>query len=72
MAVSITVTVSQYAGNGSSATPYPTGFAFQDASWLRVYVTDADGVSTLLTSGTDYSVTGAGEEAGGNVVTVAA
>ena len=72
MAVSVTLTVSQYAGNGSSVTPYATGFAFQANSWLRVYVTDPDGVSTLLTLGTHYTVTGAGAAEGGNVTTVAA
>lgn len=72
MAVSVIITVSQYAGNASVVTPYPTGFAFQDASWLRVYVTTAAGASTLLTSGTDYTVTGAANPAGGNVLTVAA
>jgi hypothetical protein len=72
MAVSVTVTSSQYAGNGSSSTPYATGFAFQSSDWLRVYLTDAAGVNTLLTLGTHYTVTGAGNPAGGNVTTVAA
>jgi hypothetical protein len=72
MAVSVTVTLSQYAGNASTVTPYPTGFAFQSAAWVKVWVTDAAGVSTLLTSGTHYSVTGAGDVDGGDVVTVAA
>lgn len=72
MAVSLVNSLSQYAGNNSTSTPYPTGFAFQDATWLRVYVTDALGVSLLLTSGTDYTVTGAGDPAGGNITTVAA
>lgn len=72
MAVSVTLTVSQYAGNGSSLTAYATGFAFQANSWLRVYVTDPAGVSTLLTLGTHYTVTGAGDAEGGNVTTVAA
>jgi hypothetical protein len=72
MAVSTIVSVTQYAGNDSIVTPYPTVFAFQDASWLRVYVTPLDGVSTLLTSGTHYSVTGAGDIAGGNITMLAA
>lgn len=72
MAVSIVTTLSQHAGNDSTVTPYPTGFPFQAASHLRVYVTDAAGVSTLLTMGTHYSVTGAGNPSGGNVVTVGA
>lgn len=72
MAVSVTVTLSQYTGNNSSVTPYATGFAFQANDWLRVYLTDADGVSTLLTLGTHYTVTGAGVAEGGDVTTVAA
>ncbi len=72
MAVDVTITVSQFVGNGSAVTPYPTGFAFQDATWLKVYVTDAAGISTLLTSGVHYSVTGAGDEDGGDVTTVLA
>jgi len=71
VAVSILTTLDQYAGNGSTVTPYPTTFAFQAAEWLRVYVTNADGVSTLLDLGSDYTVTGAGEE-NGNVTTLAA
>jgi len=72
MAVSVTVTSSQYAGNGSSSTPYATGFAFQASDWLRVYRTNAAGAITLLTLGTHYTVTGAGETSGGNVTTVTA
>lgn len=72
MAVSLTVTVSQYAGNNSNSTPYPTGFAFKEASWLRVYLTGLDGTATLLESGTHYTVTGAGDDDGGDVTTLAA
>lgn len=67
MAVSVTVTVSQYTGNSSTVTPYPTGFAFQESSWLRVFVTPAGAVSEELVQGVDYTVTGAGVEAGGDV-----
>jgi hypothetical protein len=69
MAVSIVVTVSHYLGNGSTVTPYPTGFAFQENSWVNVYVTDAAGITTKLVLGTDYSVTGARMAAGGQVLT---
>jgi len=67
MAVEITVTVSQYAGNASTVTPYPTGFAFQDNSWLRVFATPEDGESEALVLGSGYTVTGAGDPAGGNI-----
>jgi hypothetical protein len=72
VAVSILTTLSQYAGNGSISVPYPTGFPFQDADWLRVWLADAEGNVTLLESGTDYTVTGAGEESGGDVLTTVA
>lgn len=65
-------TLSQHTGNGSTVTAYATGFPFQEATHLRVYVTDAAGASTLLSSGTHYSVTGAGDPVGGNVTTVTA
>lgn len=72
MAVSITLTVSQYVGNNSAAIAYPTGFQFQDSSWLKVYVTTSAGVMTLLTLGANYSVAGAGNLSGGSIVTTLA
>ncbi len=56
----------QYLGNGAT-TVFPYAFKiFEDAN-LEVYLTEADGAQTLLTLGTDYTVTGAGNEDGGNV-----
>jgi hypothetical protein len=69
MAVSATTSKVQYVGNNSAVTPYPVPFYFQDEAWLVVAVVDEDGVSTTLALGTDYSVTGAGDPNGGELVT---
>lgn len=60
----------QYTGNNSSVTPYTVPFLFLASGDLAVVVTDEDGVETTLTETTDYTVTGAGEDTGGEVVTV--
>jgi hypothetical protein len=69
MAVSTTAASKQYVGNNSAVTPYPTEFPFHDATDVRVQVEDADGIVTELEYGTDYTVTGAGDPDGGDVVT---
>lgn len=59
----------QYAGNDST-TVFPYGFKIEDTADMIVYLTDATGdpeVTTTLVLDTDYSVSGAGEDAGGNV-----
>lgn len=65
MTVSTTVNRASYTGNGSTAT-YPYPFKIFLSSDLSVYI---DGVLKVLT--TDYTVTGVGNVAGGNVVLVA-
>lgn len=72
MSVANNTFLSQHVGNGSTVTPYVTGFVFGANDWLRVAVTDAAGTVTQLTEGTDYTVTGAGDPAGGNVLTLVA
>lgn len=72
MAVSSTVTLSQYVGNSSTASPYPTGFPFLDSSHLRVQVMDAGGVVRPLTEELDYLVTGAGHPVQGEIRTAVA
>lgn len=72
MSVSTTQTLVQYVGNGSTVTPYPTGFPFAEDGWVRVSVMGPDGIVTDLNIGTDYIVSGAGDPAGGEVVTLAA
>ncbi len=62
----------RYWGNGSTAIAYPVPFYFFEAGDLRVVVTNAAGVDTELTEGSDYSVTGAANENGGSVLTVIA
>lgn len=61
----------QYWGNGTT-TAYPVPFYFFEIGDLRVVVTDAAGVDIKLTEGSDYSVSGAGNESGGAIWTVAA
>lgn len=58
-----------YAGNNSLVTAYAVPFYFQLSSHLVVVVTTAAGVETTLTEGSGYVVTGAGNPAGGGVVT---
>ena len=53
-------------GNGATAV-YPYGFKIFDATDLRVTVQDDDGDETVLTYPTDYTVSGVGSAAGGNV-----
>ncbi len=72
MAVSNTSTLTQLAGNGSTTVPYPTGFFFGAAEWLVVMMTNQFNASVVLTLGSNYTVTGAGNPAGGNVKTVVA
>ena len=57
----------QYNGNGANDTfAYP--FYILEEDDLLVIVTDANGVETTQVLDTDYTVTGEGEETGGNVV----
>lgn len=72
MAVSNTVTLVQYAGNGSSVTAYPTQFPFTDEAWVNVVVMDAAGATTALELGSTFFLTGVGDDAGGDVTTSAA
>ena len=57
------------AGGGTGTFPYL--FRVFQAADLKVVVTDAVGVETVLTLNTHYSVTGAGTYAGGNVILTA-
>lgn len=60
-----------YVGNGVATTFAYTFPIFEDAD-IVVTRADTDGVETVLTLGTDYTVTGAGLSAGGNVVLASA
>jgi hypothetical protein len=61
-----------YVGNASTVTAYVVPFKFFENSELVVVVTTSADVDTTLTLTTDYSVTGAGVDAGGSIVTVVA
>ncbi len=56
----------QYLGNGAT-TVFPYAFKIFEGADLEVYLTEADGTQTLLVLGTDYTVTGAGNEDGGSI-----
>jgi microcystin-dependent protein len=60
----------QYAGNGSSVTPYGVPFYFLSEVDIKVVLTDGSGVETSLTETTHYVLTGAGEAGGGSLTTV--
>lgn len=62
----------QYAGNNSAVTPYPVPFLFFENAHLKVIQTSSAGADTVLQLGTDYTVTGAGNPAGGSITTAAA
>lgn len=61
--------INRYTGNGAVDT-YAYGFKIENQSHLEVVVRNTSDVETTLVITTDYTVTGAGETAGGNVVLV--
>jgi hypothetical protein len=66
MTVSTEVDHNEYTGNGVT-TIFPYTFRIFQKSDLVVQVVDLDENLTVLTLDTDYTVTGAGGYAGGNV-----
>src|SRR4030043_817663 len=66
MTLSNTNTRMDYVGNGATAV-YPYTFKIFSTSDLLVTREDTDGIITTLTLDTDYTVSGAGVTAGGNV-----
>ncbi|MEZ2724147.1 hypothetical protein ACBQ21_09125 [Pseudomonas putida] len=70
MTVSTTESVVFYDGTGSLA-PWPVPFRFFDDTDLAVQKIDANGGSSPLVLGADYSVTGAGNLGGGTVTPTA-
>ena len=68
MTVSTATSFNSYAGNGST-TSFAYAFKiFQDSNLVVTLVNDTTGVETTQTLTTDYTVTGAGSDSGGNVV----
>lgn len=70
MAVETTQSIIQYQGNGSVEVGYPFPYLFFADEQIKVVITAPDGVDTRLTLGEDYTVSGAGNEAGGEVFTL--
>jgi hypothetical protein len=70
MTVSAIAPVQSYAGNGST-TVFATAFKFLANAQVTVTQTVA-GVTTTLTEGVHYTLSGAGNDAGGNVTMLAA
>lgn len=66
MTVSTVVNHEQYSGNGVT-TVFPYRFRILKSSHMVVTVSDIDGAIKTLTPGTDYTITGVGLVAGGNV-----
>lgn len=60
-----------YAGDGGSVA-FPVSFYFLANADLVVLLVDADGISTTQVLNTDYTLTGAGVEAGGTVTMLTA
>jgi len=60
-----------YNGNGAT-TSFSYGFKIIDEAHIQVILTDVDGVETVQTITTDYTVTGVGVDGGGNVSMVVA
>lgn len=71
MTVSTTDSEIDYTGNGIT-TAYPVPFRFLNNSDLVVTSVSTEGVSSTLTMGVDYTVIGAGAQAGGVIMMTAA
>lgn len=72
MALPTSTSSVSYAGNASTSTLYPVPFVFFLPTDLAVYAVNSSGVSTKLTNGTDYTVTGGGFGLTGNISTAVA
>lgn len=66
-----TYTPARFGPLTGATTTFPFAFKVLDPSHLVVTRVAADGSETVLVSGTDYSATGFGTDAGGSVVTTA-
>ena len=66
MTIPSNVTRNSYTGTGITG-PYPVTFKFFEDADLKVTVADTNGVESVKTLTTDYTVTGAGEQAGGSI-----
>lgn len=71
MTVQTSTNRADFAGNGST-TVFPYTFRIPVESYVRVYLIDVEGVETLQTLTTHYTVSGIGTYVGGNVTMVTA
>lgn len=71
MTVSSTGNSVQYSGAGTTG-PFSFPYKFLNDSDLKVTLVDSDGVETVQTLTTHYTVSGAGNASGGSVTTVSA
>jgi len=71
MTVSSSVNKVQYAGN-SATLVFPVNYYFLENSHLKVILRTAAGIETVQTLTTNYTVTGAGNPAGGSVTMLVA
>jgi len=65
MTVSSTTAQKSYAGDGS--TVFATEFKFYDNTHVRAVLRDANGLEILWAEGSNYTLSGAGDEAGGTL-----
>ena len=66
MTLSSLVTRTDYSGDGAT-TAFATGFGFWNSSDLRVLLVSSSGSETVLTQGTNYTVSGGGSGATGTI-----
>lgn len=71
MTVASATNRARYDGDGTS-TLFAVPFYFLEADDLKLVRTDPDGAETVLAAGSDYTVAGAGDPAGGAVTLTAA
>ena len=72
MSISSTTSTISYSGNNSTVVAYVIPFKFFNDTDIYVKVVDANGEIAELDLTTDYTLTGAGEASGGEMLTVAA
>ena len=68
MTIASTNNQESYSGNGSTSV-FPYNFKINDEDHLEVIIADTDGDETTLTITTHYTVSGVGEDSGGDVTT---
>ena len=71
MAISTTTSRAQYSGNGST-TSFSVPFKFNDNSWIVAELEDSSNVITTWVLDTDFTLAGAGVDAGGTLIATTA